>query len=86
MAANCAGIVGGQLFRSDDLPYYHRGWSVIAGLMSAALAVAATLVFSYWRANTSLKKYSSETEVVQATSDTEKCNASKRSRVELYNF
>ncbi|VTT56562.1 unnamed protein product, partial [Fusarium fujikuroi] len=38
MAANCAGIVGGQLFRSDDFPYYHRGWTIIAVLMSIALS------------------------------------------------
>jgi hypothetical protein len=44
MAANCAGIVGGQLFRSDDLPYYHKGWSIIAALMSLALVLVNVLL------------------------------------------
>ncbi|KAF4969314.1 hypothetical protein FSARC_3469 [Fusarium sarcochroum] len=60
MAANCAGIVGGQLFRSDDLPYYHRGWSVIVGLMSTALFSASILAVLYWRANVSLRKSGTE--------------------------
>lgn len=51
MSANCAGIVGGQLFRSDDLPYYHRGWTIIAVLMSIALLTVATLITLYWRSN-----------------------------------
>jgi hypothetical protein len=51
MAANCAGIVGGQLFRSDDLPYYHRGWTIIAVLMSIALSVVISLLILYWQAN-----------------------------------
>ncbi|SCV37121.1 related to nicotinamide mononucleotide permease [Fusarium fujikuroi] len=51
MAANCAGIVGGQLFRSDDLPYYHRGWTIIAVLMSIALSAVISLLISYWQAN-----------------------------------
>ncbi|KAJ4251872.1 hypothetical protein NW762_011169 [Fusarium torreyae] len=65
MAANCAGIVGGQLFRSDDLPYYHRGWSVIVGLMSAALLSASILFVLYWRANVSLKKIGTADEAME---------------------
>ncbi|KAM0433397.1 hypothetical protein ACHAPT_004275 [Fusarium lateritium] len=87
MAANCAGIVGGQLFRSDDLPYYHRGWSVIVGLMSAALTAATILVVLYWRANASLKKYGPEAGDVQVeTFDMDDHRVVKRSRTELYNF
>lgn len=56
MAANCAGIVGAQLFRSDDLPYYHRGWSVIAGLMSFTLALAIILIVLYYQSNANMKK------------------------------
>jgi len=56
MAANCAGIIGGQLFRSDDLPYYHRGWSIIAMLMSISLSAVITLLTVYWRAKATLAK------------------------------
>ncbi|EEU37612.1 uncharacterized protein NECHADRAFT_53615, partial [Fusarium vanettenii 77-13-4] len=43
MGANVAGIVGAQIFRSDDSPpFYPRGWTVILSLV--ATAVAATLV------------------------------------------
>lgn len=38
------GIVGGQLFRADDLPFYHRDWSVAVGYLSGALAVVAGLM------------------------------------------
>lgn len=55
MAANCAGIVGGQLFRSDDLPHYTRGWTIIAALMSLALALVISLLIMYKVANTRLK-------------------------------
>ncbi|KLP18896.1 nicotinamide mononucleotide permease [Fusarium fujikuroi] len=51
MAANCAGIVGGQLFRSDDLPYHHRGWTIIAVLISIALSAFISLLIIYWQAN-----------------------------------
>ncbi|KAJ3459493.1 hypothetical protein MRS44_015566 [Fusarium solani] len=43
MGANVAGIVGAQIFRSDDSPpFYPRGWTVILSLV--ATAVVATLV------------------------------------------
>lgn len=43
MGANIAGIVGAQIFRSDDSPpFYPRGWSVILALI--ATAVAATII------------------------------------------
>lgn len=43
MGANMAGIVGAQIFRSDDNPpYYPRGWNVILALV--ATAVAATII------------------------------------------
>ncbi|KAF5700615.1 alternative sulfate transporter [Fusarium globosum] len=62
MAANCAGIVGGQLFRSDDLPYYHRGWTIIAVLMSIALSAVISLLIIYWQANRQLASGSNVTD------------------------
>lgn len=56
MSANCAGIVGGQLFRSDDLPYYHRGWTIAVAFMSIALASVIVLLVLYAVANSRLKK------------------------------
>lgn len=56
MAANSAGIVGGQLFRSDDLPYYHRGWSIIAAFMSFALILVISLLIIYNRLNARTRK------------------------------
>ncbi|EON98495.1 putative alternative sulfate transporter protein [Phaeoacremonium minimum UCRPA7] len=56
MAANCAGIVGGQLFRSDDLPYYHRGWNIAVSFMSLSVALVIGLLILYVVANRRMKK------------------------------
>lgn len=56
MSANTAGIIGGQLFRSDDLPYYHRGWTVIVCLMSLTLSLAIFLLVLYFFSNRKIKK------------------------------
>ncbi|KKY27275.1 putative alternative sulfate transporter [Diplodia seriata] len=37
MAANAAGIVGGQLFQASDKPLYKTGWTVIVALTSVGL-------------------------------------------------
>jgi hypothetical protein len=58
MSANCAGIVGAQLFRSDDLPCYNRGWSVIAALMSLTLTLVIVLLGWYHWLNSQMKKHS----------------------------
>ena len=56
MAANCAGIVGGQLFRSDDLPFYHRGWSIAVAFMAFGVACVASLICMYAYANARLRR------------------------------
>lgn len=38
MAANCGGIIGGQLFQTSDSPYYKNGWTAIVVLVSVAIA------------------------------------------------
>jgi hypothetical protein len=56
MAANCAGIIGAQLFRADDRPYYDRGWSIIAGLISFTLALVVAAIIMYYRSNARIRK------------------------------
>jgi hypothetical protein len=51
MAANCGGLVGAQLFRSDDKPYYHRGWTVIASFASLSLVLVSVLIVQYALSN-----------------------------------
>jgi len=47
MAANCVGIVGGRLFRSDDKPYYHRGWTIIIYSLSLGVALVSFAIAQY---------------------------------------
>lgn len=38
MAANCGGIIGGQLFQAGDSPRYTTGWTAIVCLLSVSIA------------------------------------------------
>jgi hypothetical protein len=58
MAANCAGIVGGQLFRSDDLPYYHRGWTIAVAFMAFSLFLVIVLLGLYAYSNSQIERSS----------------------------
>ncbi|KAM0541665.1 hypothetical protein ACHAPJ_013140 [Fusarium lateritium] len=51
MAANCSGLVGSQIFRSEDLPIYRRGWTVIACLSSAAVFFSLWANLQYYLGN-----------------------------------
>jgi len=51
MAANCGGLVGAQIFRSDDKPYYHRGWTIIASFASLSLVLVTILIAQYALSN-----------------------------------
>ncbi|CAH0023578.1 unnamed protein product [Clonostachys rhizophaga] len=51
MSANCAGIVGGQLFRSEDKPLYRNGWTVIVCLSAASVAFALVANAVYYLGN-----------------------------------
>ncbi|KAH8898031.1 alternative sulfate transporter [Thozetella sp. PMI_491] len=55
MSANCAGIVGGQLFRSDDLPYYHRGWNIAVAFMAMSVICVIVLIALYAYSNKSVQ-------------------------------
>lgn len=73
MAANCAGIIGAQLFRSDDRPYYDRGWSIITGLMSFTLALVILLLALYRHSNRKMQKAGAtrQEEAMEGSKDTE---------------
>lgn len=51
MSANVSGIIGGQLFQAEDAPAYRTGWTVIAGLVSGALAMSVLANLQYWLLN-----------------------------------
>ncbi|KAM0334504.1 hypothetical protein ACHAQA_001533 [Verticillium albo-atrum] len=51
MAANCSGIIGKQLFRSEDAPLYRTGFSAIAGLSAAALVLSILANVQYYFLN-----------------------------------
>lgn len=56
MSANVAGIVGGQLFRSDDLPFYHRGWTIAVAFMAVAVVCVIVLIVLYAWSNKKLRR------------------------------
>jgi len=47
MSANCAGIVGGQLFQAKDGPKYRTGWTVIVCLLSLSIVFAIFNIVQY---------------------------------------
>lgn len=82
MAANCAGIVGGQLFRSDDLPYYHRGWTIAVVFMAFSVVVVLVLLALYAVTNYHRKKEAG----IEGNSVEKDGQAATSSGVKLYNF
>ncbi|KEZ40897.1 hypothetical protein SAPIO_CDS7896 [Scedosporium apiospermum] len=51
MAANCSGLVGKQIFRSEDAPVYRRAWTEIVGLTSAAVFISLLANLQYYFGN-----------------------------------
>jgi hypothetical protein len=51
MAANCAGIVGGQLFRSEDAPLYVKGWNIVVGLSTVGVVLSILANIQYYLGN-----------------------------------
>jgi hypothetical protein len=47
MSANVAGIIGSQLFQSDDAPLYKNGWSAILFLVTIGLIASAVANVQY---------------------------------------
>lgn len=56
MCANLAGIIGSNLFRSSDAPWFPHGWGSLCGLVGTALAFSLIVNFQYWSLNRRLKK------------------------------
>ena len=47
MGANLAGIIGAQLFRQEDRPYYPKGWMAILILITFALVASGLANLQY---------------------------------------
>lgn len=60
MSANLAGIMGSQLFQSQDAPFYPHGWNSIAGLVSVALVFSAFANAQYFFLNRRLRRKGAE--------------------------
>ncbi|RYP83155.1 hypothetical protein DL769_001461 [Monosporascus sp. CRB-8-3] len=56
MGINVALIAGAQIFRSDDLPLYYRGRTIIVGVISLAVAGACALLVLYMLSNRRISK------------------------------
>ncbi|KAH8649888.1 alternative sulfate transporter [Xylariales sp. PMI_506] len=67
MAANASGIIGGQLLRSDDAPYYHRGFTIITVFISITVVLAGIAVLQYVYLNKKVAKLTAEVEHQRAT-------------------
>lgn len=48
MAANCAGISGSQIFRTNDKPRYANGLTAICALAGASWVLTAVLNLYYF--------------------------------------
>jgi len=85
MAANCAGIVGGQLFRSDDLPFYHRGWTIAVSFMAFALVMVIGLVIMYAVSNIRIKRTIGASETKDEEGVKNGCESASP-KIQLYNY
>jgi hypothetical protein len=56
MAANAAGIPGGQIFQSSDKPKYRIGWTVIACLIAMGILFCICANIQYWVLNRRLDR------------------------------
>ncbi|KAM3073570.1 hypothetical protein ACMFMF_006775 [Clarireedia jacksonii] len=63
MAANAAGIAGGQVFRTADAPLYVHAFTAMYVLAAATFVVVAGLMAWYFTANRRLQR---NPEIVQA--------------------
>lgn len=65
MSANCSGIIGSQLFQSDDKPLYRTGWTAIVALTSVALFFTVWANVQYRLLNRILRRKGSLEETTQ---------------------
>lgn len=90
-AANVAGIVGGQLFRADDKPFYHRGWTIAVAFLSLAVATVGVLLVLYKVANRKISAEKEEAERISPRKDSSEGVAGlsaeeAKARFKLFNY
>ncbi|PSN69523.1 alternative sulfate transporter [Corynespora cassiicola Philippines] len=56
MSANTSGIIGSQLFQSQDGPLYPIGWSVVVAFLSLGLVCLSVANAQYWLLNRRLRR------------------------------
>lgn len=85
MSANVAGIVGGQLFRSDDLPFYHRGWTIAVAFMAFGVACVIAQIGLYAFANTRVRQ-GAASKANGTTAEKSAQGSSDEAEIKLYNY
>lgn len=56
MAANCGGLAGAQVFRTDDSPLYHRAFTVILSLAAICMGLLLGQLLGYFLSNRKIDK------------------------------
>ncbi|ORY71367.1 alternative sulfate transporter [Pseudomassariella vexata] len=90
MAINGSLLVGAQLFRSDDLPHYHRGWSIISGVLAFGFVCVTCLLVAYAVGDRRKRNNAGLSHVDEANRESKKSNGQSSqprngSRRRLYN-
>lgn len=55
MCANLAGIIGNNLFRLEDAPFFPHGWGAICGVVGTALGMSLITNAQYYLLNRRLR-------------------------------
>ncbi|KAI9730566.1 MAG: hypothetical protein M1834_005807 [Cirrosporium novae-zelandiae] len=77
MAANVAGIIGGEIFEASDAPHYRKGWTTIVCLNSAGVVICLYTIGQYIVLNRLYRKEREEKGGVELYGD-RKAGAPKR--------
>lgn len=78
MAANCGGIAGSQIFRTEDAPKYVKGLTALIGLAAVGWSFIVLQSVGYWvrprrdLVGSGAKSVGSERSVETAEKDVEK--------------
>lgn len=60
MSANCAGISGAQVFRSEDKPLYRHAFSALVAMAAFAWVFVVAQIAWYYSSNKKLEKITGE--------------------------
>lgn len=63
MCANLAGIIGNNLFRAEDAPWFPHGWGAICGCVGTALGMSLVTNAQYYFLNRRLRRKEGEVEL-----------------------